>query len=97
MSSDHEHLKRLEKLAYEVDRIFRHAKVLHNALRDELRAMRAHERADAAIPQPAMTKKPKRPKREDAAQSAFRALQHVIETTEGPSAKPPKKAPRKAR
>jgi hypothetical protein len=44
-----------------------------------------------------MVKKPKRPKREDAAQSAFRALQHVIETTEGPNAKPPKKAPRKAR
>jgi hypothetical protein len=30
-----------------------------------------------------LTKKPKRPKREDAAQSAFRALQQVIETTEG--------------
>jgi hypothetical protein len=30
-----------------------------------------------------MVKKPKRPRREDAAQSAFRALQHVIEQTEG--------------
>ena len=31
----------------------------------------------------AMSKKPKRPKREDVAQSAFRALQHIINSTEG--------------
>jgi hypothetical protein len=37
-------------------------------------------------------KKPKRPKREDAAQSAFRAMQRVIEVTEG---KPQKKAPKR--
>lgn len=41
-----------------------------------------------------MVKKPKRPKREDAAQSAFRALHHVIDTTEkanpAPKAKPTK-------
>jgi hypothetical protein len=42
-----------------------------------------------------MVKKPKRPKREDAAQSAFRALQHVIETTEGPKPIPTKKKPRR--
>jgi hypothetical protein len=35
--------------------------------------------------------KPKRPKREDAAQSAFRALQHVIETTEGKKPAPKRK------
>lgn len=41
----------------------------------------------------------KQPKREaeDGTQSAFRALQHVIETTEGTSAKPAKKEPRKPR
>jgi hypothetical protein len=38
-----------------------------------------------------MAKKQKRPKREDAAQSAFRALQHVIETTEGKKAAPRKR------
>jgi hypothetical protein len=38
-----------------------------------------------------MTKKPKRPKREDAAQSAFRALRHVIETTEMPKPAPKRK------
>jgi hypothetical protein len=38
-----------------------------------------------------MAKKPKRPKREDAAQSAFRALQHVIETTEKPKPTPKRK------
>jgi hypothetical protein len=37
------------------------------------------------------TKKPKRPKREDAAQSAFRALQHVIHTTEGKKPAPKRK------
>jgi hypothetical protein len=42
-------------------------------------------------------KKPKRPKREDAAQSALRALQHVIEQTEGPMPKRTKKPARKAR
>jgi hypothetical protein len=42
-----------------------------------------------------MVKKPKRPKREDAAQSAFRALQHVIETTEEPGKAAIKKAPKK--
>jgi hypothetical protein len=38
-----------------------------------------------------VTKKPRRPKREDAAQSAFRALQHVIETTEGKKLAPKRK------
>jgi hypothetical protein len=36
-------------------------------------------------------KKPKRPKREDAAQSAFRTLQHVIDTTEGKKPTPKRK------
>jgi hypothetical protein len=39
-----------------------------------------------------MVKNPKRPKREDAAQSAFRALQHVIETTEGKKPAPKRKS-----
>jgi len=42
-------------------------------------------------------KKPKRPKREDAAQSAFRLMQHVIEQTEGQTSKPAKHKVRKAR
>src|SRR6266516_3325234 len=37
-----------------------------------------------------MVKKPKRPKREHAAQSAFRVLQHVIEQSEGQTSKPAK-------
>jgi len=36
-------------------------------------------------------KKPERPKREDAAQSAFWALQQVIETTEGKKPAPKRK------
>jgi hypothetical protein len=44
-----------------------------------------------------MVKKPKRPKREDAAQSAFRVLQHVIERTEGQTSKLAKKKVRKTR
>jgi len=42
-------------------------------------------------------KKTKRPKREDAAQSAFRLMQHVIEQTEGQTSKPAKHKVRKAR
>ena len=44
-----------------------------------------------------MVKKPKRPRRtEDPAQSAFRALQHVIEQTEGKPQEPAKKKTAKA-
>lgn len=37
------------------------------------------------------SQKPKRPKREDTAQPAFRALQHVIDTAEGKKRTPKRK------